>query len=1044
MKKRINIPEYFEGTFEPSVQVLDTSRQDSHTKVASEAWEYIKNVKAQAGKRYILVIAMGAGEYWGANKNADYFPEADLLHCYKNFETTFDSEGKINGGALIYKHHRNKLKEGHPWFGVVQKAFYNKKMHRVELLLEIHGDKGQDIIDRVDKGETLAVSMGVRIPYDVCVHEKAEVVTPQGLQPICEIKLGDQVLTHKNRFRKVTRLFKNPAPKTMVSFRATGDFHRAIVTANHPMYVLKRDEIFFPSGGRRKPGFQGLNLEPKWVDAGEVGEKDYLLRAIPTCGDIRVDPKFAYLVGHYLGDGHLTFDTKGKDPTKPMSVTYTTHLDDRQTIVRRLADYALDLGWDVSLRTNKTVRPDGKTVRAISTTIRNREFAKFCNDICGTKKDKHVPDAVFEWDQESIKNFLGGYVDADGCFRKHQKDAPGSGGTLTSTSVLEVLSRGMQTLFHMVGMSASIREDHIGKSNNTFSSATVGYVVNIAKSHAEKLRDYSRKITTTTEFEGQGPDNFFFQHDGVNYWAMKIREKEEIESPCKDVYNLTVEEDESYVADGFVTHNCSICAHKAKKREEYCSHLTNQLRQILKDGRMVCAINGQYDYNVHPKALNFFDISCVFRPADQTGYMLKKVASFDDDEEGEVVGSAELYDHEAGEEAKVAFLRKMSTIDKTVKGIPIAVKDDNGDVRAIRGHKQTIDKIVNKMKPLDHDSVESLSSYPMNKILSTLSHCGILLTTPEFVNLVVRKLTGKQLPNRLLKEVIERQSEAFDALADDPEKMAELEAYSMFEEVDPDSDIEEIVSGIRDSRDLTEGGIIKKANTDMFRSVLDINDAQFPGGDGKGMLHGETYTDPKSGKAYHVSQTAVADAQFWRTSSEAIKAVMTAALLGGVYVYLESQKSKLAPIAGVAALAMGAKQLKDLVLPKDDPSSHLVTDQGQKIPRETVMREKVSFFKKKKPPTTKEKINKKLKSYGDSSRMMATFAPMGVTKLLQNNYENRLQTGRAGLAATDLEQGVDTAGRWAYTHPILMAAGGTVGAHMGLNALSSLRRKALG
>jgi hypothetical protein len=121
------------------------------------------------------------------------------------------------------------------------------------------------------------------------------------------------------------------------------------------------------------------------------------------------------------------------------------------------------------------------------------------------------------------------------------------------------------------------------------------------------------------------------------------------------------------------------------------------------------------------------------------------------------------------------------------------------------------------------------------------------------------------------------------------------------------------------------------------------------------------------------------------------------------------------------------------------------TDQGQMIPRETIMQEKVSFlFKKKKELTMSEKMNKKLKSYGDSSRIVATFGPMGATKLLKDNYEKRLQTGRAGLAATDLEQGIDTGGRWAYTHPLLMAAGGTAGAHIGLNALSSVRRKALG
>jgi len=73
-------------------------------------------------------------------------------------------------------------------------------------------------------------------------------------------------------------------------------------------------------------------------------------------------------------------------------------------------------------------------------------------------------------------------------------------------------------------------------------------------------------------------------------------------------------------------------ATKAKKKEEYCDHLKREahkpclINTILRDGRQIYAINGNYNLAEHPNPLRFFDISIVFRPADQTGYMLKKVA----------------------------------------------------------------------------------------------------------------------------------------------------------------------------------------------------------------------------------------------------------------------------------------------------------------------------------------------------------------------------------------------------------------------------------
>lgn len=62
---------------------------------------------------------------------------------------------------------------------------------------------------------------------------------------------------------------------------------------------------------------------------------------------------------------------------------------------------------------------------------------------------------------------------------------------------------------------------------------------------------------------------------------------------------------------------CTICGHRAPTRAQYCEHARMSLRKVLPDGRKVAVLNPS------PK---FFDISFVFRPADPTGWMLKKVA----------------------------------------------------------------------------------------------------------------------------------------------------------------------------------------------------------------------------------------------------------------------------------------------------------------------------------------------------------------------------------------------------------------------------------
>ena len=144
------------GSIEPTVQVLHLGQRNGHTKTASEASEWAKSVKPQPGKTYILVLALGASEWYGPNRNGDGFSEDWLRKKYKTFETD----------ATVFRSHVNK--DPAKGFGKVVKSFYNEDMHRVELVLEIDNDKAPDIVEKINNGEQVAVSMGCRIKWDVC------------------------------------------------------------------------------------------------------------------------------------------------------------------------------------------------------------------------------------------------------------------------------------------------------------------------------------------------------------------------------------------------------------------------------------------------------------------------------------------------------------------------------------------------------------------------------------------------------------------------------------------------------------------------------------------------------------------------------------------------------------------------------------------------------------------------------------------------------------------------------------------------------------
>jgi len=172
LPKVLQYKDQFENTGEPRVRMLDPFRGKAgfYKQACAEVNDYLAAVRPKMGKRYVLVLAMGASELYGPNRNGDGFSE-DPVRVRNNWavspgETLRDHFKTFETHANVFRHHINK--DPAKGFGTVAKAFYNEGMHRVELLLELDVEKGSDIISKLDRGEFPGVSMGCRIKYDVC------------------------------------------------------------------------------------------------------------------------------------------------------------------------------------------------------------------------------------------------------------------------------------------------------------------------------------------------------------------------------------------------------------------------------------------------------------------------------------------------------------------------------------------------------------------------------------------------------------------------------------------------------------------------------------------------------------------------------------------------------------------------------------------------------------------------------------------------------------------------------------------------------------
>jgi len=111
---------------------------------------------------YLLVNILGAGEYWGSNLNGDFFPEQALITYHKTFMH-----------AYPFVHHQNANPEKDAIGTRCLFASYNPRphAHRVEVIVALDKEdpRAQEMaIKRLEAGRMLAVSMGTRVPYDIC------------------------------------------------------------------------------------------------------------------------------------------------------------------------------------------------------------------------------------------------------------------------------------------------------------------------------------------------------------------------------------------------------------------------------------------------------------------------------------------------------------------------------------------------------------------------------------------------------------------------------------------------------------------------------------------------------------------------------------------------------------------------------------------------------------------------------------------------------------------------------------------------------------
>lgn len=343
-----------------------------------------------------------------------------------------------------------------------------------------------------------------------CFLEGQLVHTSEGYKNIEDIRIGDFVLTHNNRFSQVIKTIKTSAEK-IVELTITGEKIRC--TPNHPFYAKKRNET------------------PEWVDAEKLTKEHYVAYPIDNSSIIPTfyqeaktyksryidlnDKNMWWLIGRYMGDGWC--ENPRPNYHKVVICCSKVNDDELDEIISHIPSY---LKYKVEkARTTYKINFYHKALYGYL-----QQFGKYAYG-------KKITSDIMNLPEDYLKEFLKGYISADG----HTDYSAGYGVT-TFRTVSKELCYGLQYCIHKayrVPCTISISEE-----KDEFIEGRL----------VHSRRKYTGRFSLTCK-----KNRINFYEDGF-IW-IKVRNSELLYG-AYDTYNMSVVGDNSYTVANAAVHNC--------------------------------------------------------------------------------------------------------------------------------------------------------------------------------------------------------------------------------------------------------------------------------------------------------------------------------------------------------------------------------------------------------------------------------------------------------------------------------------------------------
>lgn len=427
-----------------------------------------------------------------------------------------------------------------------------------------------DLPDKVDPRQSKLAEIGwLRVENQgsigSCFPAGVLVTMADGLQkPIEELKYGEFVLSHNRIARRVIDTMRRDYTGNMYEFFVQG-WGRLEMTADHVVPVRRNngiewvradevlaDDLMLVSAGVEAAPVTQVDVA-NFLDGMQVVEDGDRLAALGADHSMPrylvLDELTCWALGLFVAEGSTDNSPSGL----PFRSAWTLHVKETK-YVRKLTEWAKSLGLDVEVSQRKGSK--AQNVR-ISCGV----LASFLKSVCGRFcNKKRVPVFILNGSHSQKLAFLRGYYDGDGSSTKNDRECIAPSGNVYVLNQVHCATASRELAIQVSQLAVSIgmkpgRTLTRARSHQRFDSHQVYlYGTDACKMYPSELhnREKSKRHLVSDE---------------LGQWR-KIREINVRKVENLPVFDITVEQDHSFIADGIGVHNCQGCS--LTECAEYC------------------------------------------------------------------------------------------------------------------------------------------------------------------------------------------------------------------------------------------------------------------------------------------------------------------------------------------------------------------------------------------------------------------------------------------------------------------------------------------